>query len=193
MSIADLLKFARQEFYNGNPQRYDLPTHNELGFILKYVPDLNKKENKFFSNFADTSMRYARISVQMSNVTTKEIMALSKEIKPQIDSIFDPEDYNVVMTGMSMVFLKGTTFLVKNLLMSLVFAILLIALLMALLFNSYRMILVSLIPNLLPQLLTAAMMGFIGIPIKPSTILIFSIAFGISVDNSIHFLAKYRN
>ena len=63
---------------------------------------------------------------------------------------------------------------------------------MAYLFRNFRMIIISLIPNLLPLLITAGLMGFIGIPIKPSTILIFSIAFGISVDDTIHFLAKYR-
>jgi predicted RND superfamily exporter protein len=63
---------------------------------------------------------------------------------------------------------------------------------MALLFSSLRMIMLSLIPNLIPQLLTAAMMGYFGIPIKPSTILIFSIALGISADNTIQFLSRYR-
>ncbi len=192
LSVADLLKFAKQSFYNGNPERYELPSKNELAFILRYVPDMGKNNNKVFSNFVDDSLRITRVSVQMANITTKEITAFSNMLKPQIDSIFNPDEYKVEMTGTSMVFLKGTTFLVHNLIRSLIFAILLIALLMALVFSSFRMIIVSMIPNLVPQLLTAAMMGYLGIPIKPSTILIFSIAFGISIDNSIHFLAKYR-
>jgi predicted RND superfamily exporter protein len=96
------------------------------------------------------------------------------------------------MTGSALLFLKGTKYLVKNLVQSLAFAIFLIALFMAYLFRSFRMIIISLIPNLLPLLITAGVMGFIGVPIKPSTILVFSIAFGISVDDTIHFLAKYR-
>lgn len=191
MSVADLLKFARQAFYNGNPERYGLPSRRELGFILKYAPDISSGTG-LTGAFTDSLFQIARVSVQMSNMTTIEMTTFRKELEPRIDSIFSPEAYEVVMTGGSMVFLKGTSFLVHNLMVSLAFAIFLIGLLMALVFRSYRMILVSMLPNLLPQLLTAAMMGFAGIPIKPSTILIFSIAFGISVDNTIHFLAKYR-
>jgi predicted RND superfamily exporter protein len=104
-----------------------------------------------------------------------------------------PDDrYTVTVTGKALGYLKGTRYLIKNLILSLSLAILLIALFMAYMFRSWRMILISLIPNLLPLLITAGMMGFLGIPIKPSTILVFSIAFGISVDDTIHFLVKYR-
>lgn len=192
LSLADLLKFARQSFYNGNPEMYSLPSNNELGFILRYIPDFEEKGTKFFNNFTDTLLQTTRISAQMANITTIEMAALGKKLKPQIDSIFDPEKYDVKLTGTSMIYLKGSTFLVHNLINSLIFAILLIAVLMALVFSSFRMIVVSLIPNLFPQLLTAAMMGYLGITIKPSTIIIFSIAFGISVDSSIHFLVKYK-
>ena len=114
------------------------------------------------------------------------------KLQPKIDEIFPPQDYNVTLTGTSVTFLKGTNYLVENLLTSLILAIILIASLMSVLFSSVRMVLVSLLPNLLPLITTAGLMGFFGIPIKPSTILIFSIAFGISVDDTIHFLAKYR-
>ena len=93
---------------------------------------------------------------------------------------------------MALLFLKGTKYLINNLILSLSLAVLIIALFMAYLFRSFRMILISLIPNLLPLIFTAGTMGFLGIPLKPSTILVFSIAFGISVDDTIHFLAKYR-
>jgi predicted RND superfamily exporter protein len=96
------------------------------------------------------------------------------------------------MTGKALLFQKGTKYLVKNLVISLSLAILLISLFMAYMFRSFRMIIVSLIPNLIPLIITAGLMGFLGVPIKPSTILVFSIAFGISVDDTIHFLAKYR-
>ena len=89
-------------------------------------------------------------------------------------------------------FQKGTKYLVKNLILSLSLAIFLIALLMAYMFRSLKMIFISLIPNLLPLIVTAGLMGYLGVAIKPSTILIFSIAFGIAVDDTIHFLAKYR-
>jgi predicted RND superfamily exporter protein len=109
-----------------------------------------------------------------------------------IEKIFPKERYDVALTGKALLYLKGTRYLVNNLVLSLFLAVVLISLLMAYLFRSFQMIIISLVPNLLPLIITAGIMGFIGVPIKPSTILIFSIAFGISVDDTIHFLAKYR-
>ncbi|MFN9393339.1 MAG: MMPL family transporter, partial [Flavobacteriales bacterium] len=109
-----------------------------------------------------------------------------------VDSIFDQDKFSVTLTGTSIVFLEGTRYLVDNLFQSLLFAVLVISLLMAAMFRSARMVLISLLPNVIPQLITAGMMGVLDIPLKPSTILVFSIAFGITVDNTIHFLAKYR-
>jgi predicted RND superfamily exporter protein len=128
----------------------------------------------------------------MANIGTKDIERISKSLKPKVDSIFNPAKYTVTITGTSVVFLKGTNFLIRNLWESILLAVVVIAILLAFLFTSWRMILISLVPNLIPQLMTAALMGYAGIPIKPSTILIFSIALGISVDNSIQYLSRYR-
>ena len=114
------------------------------------------------------------------------------DIQPKIDSLFSAEDYDVTLTGTSIVFLKGTNYLIKNLFVSLAFALLIIAVMMAILFGSFRMVMVAFLPNLIPLIFTAGVMGVFGISIKPSTILVFSIAFGISVDDTIHYLAKYR-
>ena len=115
-----------------------------------------------------------------------------EELRPRIDSIFPPDKYKVTLTGTSIVVLSGTHYLVNNLAISITLAILVIALMMAILFTSIRMVFIALIPNIMPLIFTAGIMGWTGIPIKPSTILVFSIAFGISVDDTIHFLAKYR-
>ncbi|MFT4600747.1 MAG: putative RND superfamily exporter protein [Arenicella sp.] len=104
----------------------------------------------------------------------------------------DEHEWGVIITGTSVVASNGTQYLVSNLFISLGCAIVLIGILMALLFRSWRMVVASLIPNFIPLLFTAGIMGFVGIPIKPSTLLVFSIAFGISVDDTIHFLAKFR-
>jgi predicted RND superfamily exporter protein len=117
---------------------------------------------------------------------------LMREIKPQVDSIFDPSKYDVTLTGTSIVFLEGTNYLVSDLFSSLLFGILIISLMMAVMFWSARMVFISFIPNIIPQIMTAGIMGFMNIPLKPSTILVFSIALGITVDNTIHYLAKYR-
>ena len=192
LSIADLVKFSKQSFYNGNPKKYKLPSNQEANFIMQYMPKMDTGKRTLINSFVDEEMQTTRVSVQMANLGTKEIEALKDSLVPQIDKIFSPEKYDVIITGTSVVFLEGTKYLVKNLFQSLLLALFVIGLLMALLFSSGRMVIISLVPNLIPQLLTAAMMGYFGIPIKPSTILIFSIALGISVDNTIHFLSRYR-
>ncbi len=192
LSLAEVVKFAKQAYYNGNPAFYSLPDNGEMSFMAEYLPKINNKKRTIMNSFVDTNMRVCRISVQMANIGTNEIKKIKEDLKPRIDSIFNPQKYDVKITGTSVVFLKGTNYLIKNLAQSLILAIILIALLMAVLFSSFRMILLSLIPNLIPQLMTAALMGYFNISIKPSTILIFSIALGISVDNTIHFLSRYR-
>ena len=192
ISIAEVVKFSKQAFYNGNPEYYQLPDNSEMSFMAEYLPKFNSKKRTLMNSFVDTNLRVCRISVQMANIGTNDIKRIQEDLRPRIDSIFNPEKFDVKITGTSVVFLKGTNYLIKNLIQSLILAIFLIALLMAVLFSSIRMIILSLIPNLIPQLLTAALMGYFGISIKPSTILIFSIALGISVDNTIHFLSRYR-
>ncbi|MBG0782195.1 MAG: MMPL family transporter [Bacteroidales bacterium] len=193
VSMVEVVKFSKQAFFKGNPDYYELPNNQERNFLLSYIPNLEGGGSKSIINsFVDSTLQKTRISVQMANIGTTEIDALQKSIKPTIDKIFPPDDFIVNITGSSIVFLEGTNYLVKNLISSLLLALLVIAILMALTFTSFKMVVISLIPNLIPQLLTAAMMGYAGISIKPSTILIFSIALGISVDNTIHFLSRYR-
>ena len=128
----------------------------------------------------------------MQDVPTDRMEQIETELLKAIQKIFPEKRFTVELTGKSLLFLKGTHYLIKNLFLSLLLAVILIALFMAYMFRSTKMIVVSLIPNLLPLIITAGVMGYSGIPLKPSTILVFSIAFGISVDDTIHFLAKYR-
>lgn len=190
LSIVEAIKFAYQSYKNGKPKFYILPPASELNKLKTFVGNDEEKGN--FKSFIDSTNQYTRISFQMADVGTKEMDELLNEIQPIIDEIFPKEEYNVYTTGTSVTFLKGTGYLIENLFTSLSLAVFLIAVLMSILFSSIRMVVVSLIPNFLPLLTTAAIMGFLGVAIKPSTILIFSIAFGISVDDTIHFLSKYR-
>ena len=192
LSLVEVIKTARQAFYAGDTQYYSLPSSNELTFMAGYIPSFKSKKRSILNNFIDSNYQVTRISIQMANVGIRKIDSIQQSLKPKIDSIFNPAKYNVTITGTSVVFLKGSQFLIRNLWESIALAVVVIAALLAFLFSSWRMILISLIPNLIPQLMTAALMGFTGIPIKPSTILIFSIALGISVDNSIQFLSRYR-
>ena len=195
VSVVEVVKSAKQAFYRGNPAMYELPNNQEKNFIISYVPELGgKKEKKktILDSFVDSTLSTTRISIQMANIGTNDIDRILNDLQPKIDSIFPPDKYEVHTTGTSVVFLKGTNYLVRNLFMSLALAVVIITGLMALIFSSARMILISLIPNIIPQVMTAGMMGLFDISIKPSTILIFSIALGISVDNTIHFLSRYR-
>ncbi|MDQ3192784.1 MAG: efflux RND transporter permease subunit [Bacteroidota bacterium] len=192
VSMAEVVKFSKQAYYNGSPERYSLPSEMEKSFLAPYFTSKMGARDTMLRSFIDSTKRYTRVSAQMADIGTKKMKRIKDEIRPRIDSIFDPAKYDVVLTGNSIVFLKGTNFLVKNLFTSLALAILVISILMSILFSSYRMVIVSLIPNFIPLLVTAGLMGYFGIAIKPSTILVFSIAFGISVDDTIHYLAKYR-
>lgn len=192
LSIINGLSFAYQGYRGGDAKYYALPSATELKKLQNYAGSSLSGNANAFHSFIDSTGRITRVSIQMANLGTKEIQAVKNALRPEVDKIFPPADYDVQFTGTSVVFLKGNAYMVKNLLQSLVLAIIAIALLMAMLFTSIKMVGISLIPNLLPQLLTAALMGFAVIPIKPSTILIFSVALGISVDNAIHFLSRYR-
>ena len=266
ISIVDALKFVKQAFYNGNPERYDLITTRERAFFKDYVENANADQGLLHS-YVDSTEQYARISLQVADIGTHEMDSILDIVTPRVDAILNPkrakqdsllsvidtiasgdskdsiaryilkrnsaakrsfirsiEDTtsgekidlattqvatnqayyskmkealnagytDFVFTGPSITFLKGTNYLVRNLFVSLSIAIVIVALLMAAVFNSFRMIVVSVVTNLIPLLFTGAVMGYFGVAIKPSTLLVFSIAFGISVDDTIHFLAKYR-
>ncbi len=191
LSYIDLIKHAKQAFYNGDPSFYELPNSQEISIINRLM---NKKDEKIniLNNLVDTSKQQARISLRVADISSVKMDSIFASLRPQIDKIFDPKFYNVTITGATIVFLEGTKFLLKNLFTSLFIVIILISIFMAWMFNSFRMVIISIIPNLIPLLLTASIMGYFGVALKPSTILVFSIAFGISVDDTIHFLAKYR-
>jgi predicted RND superfamily exporter protein len=192
LSVTDVVKFARQAFYNGDSSYYGMPNSQELNFMIRYLPKMEDGKRTIMNSFLDTNLQVTRITSQLANIYTYDIKRIKDDIKPRIDSIFPPSDYKVILTGTSVVYLAGSKYLMKHLVMSLILAIILISALMAMLFSSARMIIISLIPNLIPLIMTAGMMGFLGITIKPSTILIFSIALGISVDNAIQYLSRYR-
>ena len=191
ISIVDIVKYSKQTFYNGNPNFFKIPSRQENNFISQYVKN-SKSDSKILNSYSDKSSQYARVTTYMKDISTERMYEIEKILKQSINEIFPDKRYSVKLTGKSILFLKGTEFLVKNLIFSLCIAIFLIAIFMAFMFKSVKMIVISLIPNLLPLVFTAGAMGFLGITLRPSTILVFTIAFGISVDDTIHFLAKYR-
>ena len=191
VSAVSIAKYLKQSYFNGNPKYFQLPTKQQDNFIRAHSKNLDGEVN-FLKSLVDPTGQFARMTVMLQDVTTERMEAIEMEIKKSIDKHFSTDRFNVSITGKALGYLKGTRFLVRNLVVSLGLAILLIALFMAYMFRSFRMIIISLLPNVIPLILTAGMMGFLGIAIKPSTILVFSVAFGISVDDTIHYLVKYR-
>jgi uncharacterized protein len=191
LSLLNLLKFSKQAFYNGNDNYYSLPNNRELNFIMQYAGSGNANPNLLHS-FIDSTQQVTRISIRIKDVGTERMEQLYASFKADVDSVFSSDIFNTTVTGSSITSFKGTQYLFRSLFSSLGLAIFLISLFMAIMFSSWRMVIMSLTPNIFPLIFTAAIMGYSGIPIKASTILVFSIAFGISVDNTIHFLAKYR-
>jgi len=203
VSVAEAAKFMYQSYKGGEEKYYKLPAATDLKSIAEYVKGEKEKQSELTS-FMDSTRQYTRVSVAMADAGSVRIKELTKELKPRVDSIFNYDSENnqwlpkeeqsdIRITGNSIMFLKGNEFLVNNLIESVLLAIVLIALLMLTLFTSFRMILISTIPSLVALLITAGVMGYMGIPLKPSTILVFSIAFGISSDGTLYFLTKYRH
>ena len=192
VSVVEAIKFSYQAYQGGNPKYYILPGGLELGKMSSYFTNSKQKKQGMFKAFIDSTRQVTRVSVQVADVGSVRMKQLVREIKPKIDSIFDPQKFDVKMNGNSLMFLKGNDYLVKNLEESVLLAIFLISLVMVTLFASFRMVVISVLPSIIPLIITAGLMGFFHIPLKPSTILIFSIAFGIASDGNMYFLTKYR-
>ncbi|MFC7775207.1 efflux RND transporter permease subunit [Flavobacterium sp. GCM10027622] len=193
LSVVNLVKYSKQAYYNNNPDFYELPTAQEQAFILSYAKNAtqNSKEN-LMKSYVDSTGQYARITTFIKDENGEKMEAIEAQIRAKASKLFPSPRYEVIITGKPSVFHKGTKYLLDNLLSSLLMAFGLTAALVAIMFRSFKMVLVSIIPNLLPLLMTAGLMGFLNIPLKPSTILVFGIAFGMSVDDTLRFLAQYR-
>ncbi|HAI75632.1 MAG TPA: hypothetical protein DCM08_05245 [Microscillaceae bacterium] len=199
ISVISFIKATRQAFYNQEAAFYELPTNQDRGFVLNYLSQ-SQDSTQLINAFVDTTGQQMRISFKIADIGSIRMDSLVKQgIQPVIKKVFfsgkeqDAESkFDVHVTGTTLLFIKGNQYLISNLKSSILLAIVIIAFLMATLFASFRIILISVFTNLLPLLLTAGLMGFLGVPLKPSTALIFSVAFGIAVDDAIHFLARYR-
>ena len=193
-SLADALKLVRRAYYNGNNDFYSLPMQSELPFILGYLKgnQSQKGANNIMTAMVDSTFSRARIQLRIADVGTIRMVRVTDSIANIVNSKFPPEKNQNDITGTSVVFALGSLKLIDNLVQSLVLAIFLISLCMMGLFKSWKMVFISIIPNFIPLIVTAAIMGFCGIRLKSSTILVFNIAFGISVDNAIHLFTKFR-
>ncbi len=195
LTVAEGLKFAKQGFYEGDSLNYMLPNSFDGAFVGEYLrPAKGAQQNNFtkmLRSFVDTANQTTRISVSMADVGTEELPVILNGIQKRADELFD-SSYQVTLTGTSITFLEGSKFIINGLKESIGWAFLLIAACMLYLFRSWRILVCSLIPNLVPLLVTAGIMGWAGVPLKPSTVLVFSVALGIAVDITIRFLVNYK-
>ena len=192
VSIVSFVKASKQAYYNNNPKFYQLPNNQERSFIFSYLND-ETDSSGLLESFVDSTGQKMRISLKVADIGSQKMDSLvDTVIQPKIEEIFADSTTKVTVTGTTPLFIKGNRFLIENLRVSLFMAFVIIAIIMGILFRNFRIIIISLVPNMIPLIITAGLMGYFNIPLKPSTALIFSIAFGISVDDSIHFLAKYR-
>jgi predicted RND superfamily exporter protein len=201
LGLLEGIKFAKQAFYDGDSLSYAVPTGTEMAFIGPYFASAAPKEGikmtannpaQLLNKFIDTAKRQTRISVNMKDIGSAKLPVLLQKIDSASNAIFDTAKYNVVITGSSVTFLEGSNFIVKGLGESIFWAFLLIAICMIFLFRSFPILICSLIPNIVPLFITAGIMGWTGISLKPSTVLVFSVALGIAIDVTIRFLVNYK-
>ncbi len=191
MSVADAIKFLYQAYSKGNPDNYKLPDDPKTyETIFKRLP--NGLNQNLAKAFIDSTQTITRVSLNIADIGTNRMKVLLPKITKDVHDIFPEKNYRTLITGSTVIYFTGTTYLINNLFGSLFLAVLIISLLMFGLQRSPKMVAIALVPNLIPMLITAAIMGYFGIPIKPSTILVFGISLGISVDGTIHYLTKYR-
>ncbi len=196
LSITEGVKFARQAYYDGDSTSYGLPNMFDGAFIQPYLRSKNTGGNNMFgrllNSFIDSTKQQTRVSVQMADVGSKKLPELLEKIIPATNKLFDSSRYDVTFTGTSIVFLEGSRFIINSLRDSISLAFLMIFGCMLLLFRSWKILLISMVTNLVPLLITAGIMGWAGIAIKPSTVLVFSIALGITIDVTIRFLVNFK-
>lgn len=199
LSIVNGIKFARQAYYNGDSNMYTVPNQFDMAFLAPYMRMGGNKGDtttstfsKLVSSFMDSTRQVARVSVNMADVGSAKLPVLLDSLRPKVNEIFDTAHYNVIFTGTSVIFLEGTRFIINGLTDSIILAFVLIIFCMLYLFRSWRILIISLVPNIIPLIFTAGVMGWVGVPLKPSTVLVFSVALGISIDVAIRFLVNFK-
>ncbi|MEZ0609152.1 RND family transporter [Fibrella sp. WM1] len=208
LSVVEAVKFFYQAYRGGDPRYYLLPPALEMAKLQRYTSQLGTGTKRTGSvslaSYVDTSRRYTRVSFQVADIGSTRLRALIDQLQPRADSIFNfdretgqwvaPADrYAVNITGNSVTFTRGNEYLLRNLAESTLLAIGLVSVILVILLRDLRLSLTAIVPSIVPLIVTAGLMGYFHINLKPSTILIFSIAFGLSSDGTIYFITKYRD
>jgi predicted RND superfamily exporter protein len=197
IGLAEGVKFAKQTYYDGDSMSYTIPSATEMAFIASYIKigsnnNTSNNPTQLLSKFVDKEKQSTRISVNMKDIGSAALPGFLNRVDNATRSIFDSSKYDIQITGSSVTFLEGSNFIIRGLSESIFWAFLLITICMIFLFRSFPILMCSLIPNLVPLLMTAGIMGWVGISLKPSTVLVFSVALGIAIDVTIRFLVNYK-
>jgi predicted RND superfamily exporter protein len=201
LSLVEGAKFIRQSYYGGDSSDYDVPNQADLAFLSSYLASPGKKDttnanrnqlSQLVRSFVDTNQQKLRISVNMADIGSKRLPVVLDDLEKKTAELFDSSKYRVEFTGTSVTYLEGSSFIIKGLKDSIEWAFVLIAICMLVLFRNFRILVCSLVPNVIPLIITAGIMGWAGVRLRPSTVIVFSIALGIAIDITIRFLVNYK-
>jgi predicted RND superfamily exporter protein len=209
LSLEEGIKFIRQAYYGGDSAAYEVPNSTDFAFLSQYLSgggdsahkgggDSNSRGGdrnaltQLLHSFVDSSQQRLRVSINMADIGSKRLPFVLGELEQKAGLLFDTAKYKLEFTGTSVTYLEGSAFVIKGLRDSIQWSFLLIAACMLILFRSVRILLCSLIPNIIPLIVTAGIMGWAGVRLKPSTVIVFSIALGIAIDITIRFLVNFK-
>ena len=199
LSLVEFLKFVKQSYYGGDSSNYDVPNQADLAFLASYLnleakpqPGKSNTLTKLLHSFVDSNQQEVRVSVNMADIGSKRLPIVLDDLQRKTAQLFDTSRVRVELTGTSVTYLEGSSFIIKGLKDSIQWAFVLIAACMLFLFRSIRILICSLAPNIIPLIITAGIMGWAGVRLRPSTVIVFSIALGIAIDITIRFLVNYR-
>ncbi len=189
-SITAAYKSANQANNQNKATAYSIPT-TERSFqktqrMLDRLPEGSK------DIMVSKDGKKARITTRVLDIGADSVQQLGIHIDNWIAQHTDPSIATFKRTGTAIILDKNALYARQSLLEGLAFAVLIVSVLMALLFRNWRMVFISLVPNVLPLLIAGGLLGFLGIELEAGVAILFAIVFGIAVDDTIHFLSKFK-
>jgi uncharacterized protein len=191
ISPLNFVKSLNKASHNGNPEYYVLPESNRE--IRKLTKDLERgKRMSALSSFMTPELNECRFAGKIGDWGKQEIEKKNLALAAFWDQEMGHETMSFHLTGTATLIDLNNEYLSTTMIYGLLIAFLIVALIVGVMYKDWKMIIIALIPNLLPLMMIAALMGYTGINLKVSTSIIFTIAFGIAVDDTIHFVGRLR-
>lgn len=192
MSLPKVLKTLNRSSHAGNAEYYEIPTTNSKIRTFKRIVKVADK-GKFVNSIIDSTERKTRISGTIPDLGNKLAREKTEKFYVFLKKNNLEQDIEIKVTGTGYLLDKNMRYLAVSLVNGLGFSIVLVALIIGFVYRSGRILIISVIVNVIPLMFIAAYMGFTGVELKTSTSIIFTIAFGIAVDDTIHFLGKFKH